>query len=75
MGQLGIPELLIILIIAALFIIFPWWRIFKRSGNFPALSLLMLVPLVNLGLFLWFAFAEWPIEKQLKALGNQRSVQ
>ena len=74
MLQLGIQELFIVLVIAAFFI-FPWWRIFKRSGNSPALSLLMLVPLVNLGLLLWFAFAEWPIEKQLKQLSDQRSVQ
>lgn len=74
LGSLGLPELIVVLVIAAVFVV-PWWRIFKRSGNSPALSLLMFVPLVNLGLFLWFAFAEWPIEKQLKAQGVQRSVQ
>jgi len=75
MSQLGIPELIIIFLVGAAVaavVIVPWWRIFKRTGNSPALSLVMLVPLVNFGLLLWFAFSEWPIEKQLKAQGVNR---
>jgi hypothetical protein len=42
----------------------PFWRIVKRTGMHPALSLLWFVPLVNI-IFLWvFAFAEWPALKQ-----------
>jgi hypothetical protein len=46
--------------IAAALVIFPHWRIFQRAGYSGALALLMVLPLVNLIVLLWFAFAEWP---------------
>lgn len=49
------------------FTIFVFWKIFSKSGNPGALSLLMLIPIVNLGLLIWFAFSEWPIERELKS--------
>jgi uncharacterized membrane protein YhaH (DUF805 family) len=45
------------------FMIFCYWKIFSKAGYSGALSLLMIVPLVNLILFIWFAFAEWPVLK------------
>lgn len=52
------------LVIALLLAGVPLWRIVKRSGMHPALSLLLFIPLANL-IFLWvFAFAEWPALKQ-----------
>jgi hypothetical protein len=45
-----------------------FWRLLGRAGMTPALGLLMLVPLVNLGVALWFAFAEWPAEKEAARL-------
>jgi len=42
----------------------PLWRIVKRTGLPPALSLLGFVPGVNL-IFIWvFAFMDWPALKQ-----------
>jgi hypothetical protein len=38
----------------------PLWKIVERSGNHPALALLFLVPIVNLGFLWWLAFARWP---------------
>lgn len=61
-GILGIIltfGLFAVVLVAAL-IIFPHWRMFQRAGYSGALSLLMLVPLVNLIVLLWFAFADWP---------------
>ena len=50
------------------------WKIFSKTGNSGALSLLMLVPLVGIAVWLWLAFSEWPIERELAALkGRQRS--
>jgi hypothetical protein len=43
------------------------WRIAVKAGYQGAYSLLMLVPLVNLVVYLIFAFTDWPIEKELKA--------
>ena len=72
MSQLGVPELVILFVIVFVVIV-PWWKILKKSGNAPALALLMFVPLVNIGLLLWVAFAEWPIERELRALREQGS--
>jgi hypothetical protein len=42
----------------------PLWRIVKRTGLPPALSLLGLIPFVNI-IFIWvFAFTDWPAVKQ-----------
>jgi len=41
----------------------PLWRIVKRTGLPPALSLLGFVPVANV-VFIWvFAFMEWPALK------------
>jgi ATP-dependent Zn protease len=37
----------------------PFWRIFKRAGFQPMLSVLMMVPPVNLFLLYFVAFSEW----------------
>jgi hypothetical protein len=71
-GKLGVPELLILFLI--LLCIFPvmiaaWWRVFSKAGHPGALSLTMLIPMVNFGVFLWFAFSEWPIEKRTNRQG------
>lgn len=48
------------LIVALVFCLVPLWRIVKRSGMNPILSLLWLLPVANI-IFLWvFAYAEWP---------------
>lgn len=50
------------------------WQIAEKAGFSGALSLLMLIPLVNFILLLVFAFTEWPIQRELreaKARGAQ----
>jgi hypothetical protein len=67
-GRIGLPELMIL----CLFLVFPvlftlgWAKIFSKAGLSPAFCILMLIPLVNLGFFFWFAFSEWPLERQLR---------
>jgi len=46
-----------------------YWRIASKAGYSGVLSLLMLVPLVNFILLLFFAFTEWPIERELQSRG------
>ena len=41
------------------------WKIWSKAGFNGALSLLMLIPLVNIVAVLYFAFAEWPIHRRL----------
>jgi len=66
-ASVGLPELLILSIIILVFV-YPAWRIVGKTGYPGALCLVCFVPLVNLLMFLFFAFSEWPIEKELKLL-------
>lgn len=52
---LGLPWL-----IALAVAVVPFWRICTRVGYSPWLSLLVIVPLVNLVFIYYLAFAEWP---------------
>ena len=40
----------------------PFWTIFAKAGFSPWLSLLMLVPLVNLVVLYMVAFSRWPTQ-------------
>lgn len=44
----------------AFVVIVPMWRICQRVGYSGWLSLLMLVPIANLGLLYFIAFSRWP---------------
>ena len=48
-------------------LIFAWSRVFAKAGYSPLLSLLMIIPIVNLLAFLWLAFSKWPIHKRLSS--------
>ena len=61
-GTPGPLELLIMLIMAAV-IVFPFWKIFSKPGFSGALSLLMLIPLMNVIMIFFLAFAAWPVLK------------
>jgi hypothetical protein len=42
-----------------------WMRIFARAGHRSRLGLLMAVPVVNVILWLWFAFGDqWPVQRE-----------
>ena len=59
MGSFSIWHWLIV-IVYILFWVVPFWRIFPRAGWPSPLSLLMLIPLVNLVLLWVLAFKRWP---------------
>ena len=52
--------LVIITILLVSVLVIPYWKIFQKAGFPPALSLLMLVPMVNIIVPFFLAFAEWP---------------
>jgi len=58
----------IIGIVYLVFSIWGCWKIARKAGYPPWWGLVMIVPLVNLILFFYFAFAEWPIQRELKNL-------
>jgi hypothetical protein len=59
MPGIGPTEIVLIFVIAAVFVL-PFWRIFAKAGFPGALSLLFFVPIVNIFLLFFLAFAEWP---------------
>lgn len=70
MGGIGALEWLGIAL-ASTFVVLPSWRIFRKAGWPPVMSLFMIVPFVNVILVVILAFSEWPIERELKRLQAQ----
>ena len=56
-----VAGLMVILVFLPIFVI-PYWKIFSKAGFAGALSLLMIVPLVNLIVLYIVAFSEWKIK-------------
>ena len=46
-------------------------KIFSKAGFCWALGLLMLVPIANIVMAFFLAFADWPIQKELRLLKQQ----
>ena len=64
---LPIILMLFFAVIGALITVIPFWKICAKAGFSGALSLLMLVPIANVILPFYLAFAQWPaLEKKLK---------
>jgi hypothetical protein len=64
--EIGLIFLLIIpmMIIGVLITVIPFWKICTKAGFPGALSLLMLVPVANIILPFYIAFADWPALRQ-----------
>ena len=62
MGMASLWHWVVLLVLAAAFII-PAWRITSKAGFPGALSLLLLVPLLGIVLIWIFAFVRWPVER------------
>lgn len=43
-----------------------WVIVVMKSGYSPWLILLAFIPVVNMIAWLWFAIAEWPIQRELR---------
>lgn len=62
-GSLGLPELLVLVVIAVA-VIWPASRVCAKAGYSPWLGLAAIIPGANI-LLLWFlALAEWPRKTQ-----------
>lgn len=48
------------ILVGIVFTVFPFWTICKRAGLQPALSILSLVPFVNIAFLFYLAFTVWP---------------
>jgi len=58
------PIHLLLIAFLAFVIFLPYWQIFKKAGFSPWLSLLMMIPLVNLCALYYLAFAEWRVNSK-----------
>ena len=58
MPGMGMGPLMMLLMAAVVLV--PFWFIFAKAGYSKWLSLLMVVPLVNLILLYFLAFSKWP---------------
>jgi hypothetical protein len=50
-------------LIGAIIAVIPFWRICGRLGYSPWLSLLIIIPLANIVLLYFLAFADWPLQR------------
>ena len=49
-------------------------KIFSKAGFSWALGLLMFVPIANIVMFFFLAFADWPIQRELRSYKQQRQI-
>jgi hypothetical protein len=55
---------LIVVLILLILVVIPYWKIFGKAGFSSWLALLILVPIVNLVMLYFLAFADWPVLKE-----------
>ena len=48
-------------VFVSIVVIIPYWFIFKKAGFSPFLALLMFVPLINIIMLYFLAFARWNV--------------
>ncbi len=63
---------LVLIIVAVKILIF--CKIFSKTGYSWALGLLMLVPIANIIMLFVLAFAEWPVQRELRSYRQQNQV-
>lgn len=61
MGPFG----LIMCLIFVILIILPFWFIFSKAGYSKWLSLLLVVPMVNIVMLYFLAFSTWPSQHEM----------
>ncbi len=60
----GIVMVLVMIVVMAVLPVILYWKIISKTGNAGPIALLMLIPLVNLIVIYWLAFADWPALRQ-----------
>jgi len=61
---------LLFTIVMLVLAVIAWWKIFSKAGYSGALALLCFIPLVNIIVFFWFAFSEWPVLRKAQRAGR-----
>lgn len=63
MGGMSLWHMVILTVFSLVWLV-PAWRIVGKAGFPPLLSLLALIPLVNVVMLWVFAFTRWPSERR-----------
>jgi hypothetical protein len=63
---IGGPEALILTVLFIALYCWPFCLIFKKAGYPFIMGITMLVPLLNIVMLFFLAFARWPIEERLQ---------
>jgi len=69
MAGIGFEELVVICFVVVFvlgLVVLPYWKIFGKAGFSSWLSILMVIPIINIGMLFFLAFAGWPSLKQQK---------
>tara|TARA_R110001583_G_scaffold767_1_gene7092 strand:+ start:4639 stop:4890 length:252 start_codon:yes stop_codon:yes gene_type:complete len=53
----------LMMLITAVIVILPFWFIYSKAGYSKWLSLLMVVPIVNVIMLYFLAFSKWPSQR------------
>ena len=61
----------VLLLLTCIVLAISFYQLFRKAGFPGVIGLLMLVPVVNLGVALYLAFAEWPVLAELKRVKLQ----
>ena len=64
----------LVTLIATAITLLIWCKLFSKAGYSWALGLLMLVPVANLIMPFFLAFADWPVLKELRNLREQQGT-
>lgn len=75
-GALGIVGGIVAFVLGLAVTIFTFWvmaKIIYKMGYSPWLVLLQLIPLAGAIMMIYFAFAEWPVHKELNSLKHGKS--
>lgn len=64
MFGIGFWEWISFFVLTIMFWLIPFWKIFKRIGYPPVLSLIMIVPILNIVGLWYLAIGDWPIKKK-----------
>jgi len=51
------------ILLTLLLIVVPFWKICEKAGYSGWLSLLVMIPLINIGFLFFLAFSDWPRDR------------
>ena len=73
-GAIFIIFMILFALILTVIQILAFCKIFSKAGYSWALGLLILVPIANIIMFLFLAFADWPVQRELRSYRRQNQM-